>query len=224
MSSGQGRPSVRVLLVDDDALVRSALRMLLSGTDDISVVGEAADGDEVVDQVRRHRPDVVLMDVRMPRMDGLAATAAVTALASAPRVLMLTTFDMDEHVFGALAAGASGFILKDIPPQEVVEAVRTVAAGEAMLSPNMTQRLISHFTNSGADQRRIDASARIATLTERELEVLTSVGRGLSNADVGRELSMSEATVKAHVSHLLTKLDFTNRVQVAILAHDADLR
>ena len=215
---------MRVLLVDDDALVRSALRMLLGGTDDISVVGEAADGDEVVDQVRRHRPDVVLMDVRMPRMDGLAATVAVTALAPAPRILMLTTFDLDEHVFGALAAGASGFILKDIPPHEVVEAVRTVAAGEAMLSPNMTQRLISHFTDSGADQRKIEASTRIATLTERELEVLTSVGRGLSNADVGRELSMSEATVKAHVSHLLTKLDFTNRVQVAILAHDADLR
>jgi DNA-binding NarL/FixJ family response regulator len=212
-----------VLLVDDDALVRAGLRMILGSAEDLEVVGEAADGSEAVEAVRAHRPDVVLMDVRMPRTDGLAATAAVTALSPAPRVLVLTTFDLDEHVFGALKAGASGFLLKDTPPRELVEAVRVVAAGEAMLSPTVTRRLIGHFAASGADARRQQARARLTGLTGREREVLVAVGRGLSNADVGRELFMSEATVKAHVSRLLTKLGATNRVQVAILAHDAGL-
>lgn len=216
---------VRVLLVDDDPLTRSALRMILSSADDVDVVGEATDGDEAVDLVNRHLPHVVLMDVRMPRMDGLTATAALTALPHPPRVVMLTTFDMDEHVFAALRAGASGFLLKDTPPRDLIEAVRVVAAGQAMLSPGVTHRLIDHFAASGADTRRAEAaSARLQVLTEREREVLLEVARGLSNAEVGRRLYMSEATVKAHVSRLLTKLDIANRVQIAIVAHDAGLR
>jgi DNA-binding NarL/FixJ family response regulator len=222
-SAAAGTPPTRVLLVDDDALVRAGLRMILSSAEDLEVVGEAPDGSEAVEAVRRHRPDVVLMDVRMPRTDGLAATAAVTALSPAPRVLMLTTFDLDEHVFGALRAGASGFLLKDTPPRDLIEAVRVVAAGEAMLSPTVTRRLIGHFAASGVDVRREQARARLTDLTEREREVLVAVGRGLSNAHVGRDLYMSEATVKAHVSRLLTKLGATNRVQVAIIAHDAGL-
>jgi len=214
---------VRVLLVDDDALVRAGLRMILGSAEDLSVVGEAADGAQAVDAVRRDRPDVVLMDVRMPLLDGLAATAAVTALPDPPRVLVLTTFDLDEHVFGALRAGASGFLLKDTPPRELIEAVRVVAAGEAMLSPTATRRLIGHFAAAGPDERRERAVARLAALTAREREVLVAVGRGLSNADAGRELFMSEATVKAHVSRLLAKLGATNRVQVAMVAHDAGL-
>ena len=221
MTAGAG--PVRVLLVDDDALVRAGLRMILGSADDLAVVGEASDGDEAVAAVRRARPDVVLMDVRMPRLDGLAATAAVTALPDPPRVLVLTTFDLDEHVFGALRAGASGFLLKDTPPRELIEAVRVVAAGEAMLSPTATRRLIGHFAASGTDDRRDRARARLTGLTAREHEVLVALGRGLSNADAGRELFMSEATVKAHVSRLLAKLGATNRVQVAIVAHDAGL-
>ena len=227
MTGVTGTPGpVRVLLVDDDALVRAGLRMILGSAEDLAVVGEAADGDEAVEAVRRWRPDVVLMDVRMPRLDGLAATAAVTALPEPPRVLVLTTFDLDEHVFGALRAGASGFLLKDTPPRELIEAVRVVAAGEAMLSPTATRRLIGHFAAAGTGERhdrRERAAARLAGLTTREREVLVAVGQGLSNADAGRALFMSEATVKAHVSRLLAKLDATNRVQVAIVAHDAGL-
>ncbi len=223
VTDGAGTPTVRVLLVDDDALVRAGLRMILDSAPDLDVVGEAGDGADAVDAVARHRPDVVLMDVRMPRMDGLAATAAVTALPSPPRVVVLTTFDLDEHVFAALRAGASGFLLKDTPPREILSAVRVVASGEAMLSPTVTRRLIAHFADSTADPRRRGALARLEELTPRELDVLLAVGRGLSNADVGRELHLSEATVKAHVSRLLTKLGAANRVQVAILAHDAGL-
>lgn len=221
MTRPPGLGRVRVLLVDDDPLVRAALRLIVSSADDLEVAGEAADGDEVADLVRRHRPDVILMDVRMPRMDGLAATTAVTAQPDPPRVVMLTTFDLDEHVFGALRAGASGFLLKDTPPRDLLDAIRVVAAGEAMLSPGVTRRLIGHFTASDTDARQAAARKRLEALTEREREVLVAVGRGLSNADIGRSLYMSEATVKAHVSRLLAKLDVTNRVQVAILAHDA---
>ena len=221
MSSSEVPGTTRVLLVDDDPLVRAGLSMILASAEDLRVVGEAADGGEAVEAVRRHRPDVVLMDVRMPRMDGLAATATVTALVPAPRVVVLTTFGLDDYVFAALQAGASGFLLKDTPPRELIEAVRVVAAGEAMLSPSVTRQLIEHFAASGADGRRRSAEARLAGLTEREREVLLSVGRGLSNADIGRALYMSEATVKAHVSRLLSKLDVSNRVQIAILVHDA---
>ncbi|GAA4361484.1 response regulator transcription factor [Angustibacter luteus] len=213
----------RVLIVDDEGLVRAGLRMILSAAEDLDVVGEAEDGADAVDAVRAHRPDVVLMDIRMPRLDGLAATREVLALADPPRVVVLTTFDLDDYVFRALEAGASGFLLKDTPPRELVRAVQVVAAGEAMLSPAVTRRLIGHFAGGGASSRQRSALARLDVLTAREREVLVGVARGLSNADIGRELFMSEATVKAHVSRLLTKLDAGNRVQVAILAHDAGL-
>jgi DNA-binding NarL/FixJ family response regulator len=213
----------RVLIVDDEALVRAGLRMILSAADDLEVVAEAEDGADAVDAVRAHRPDVVLMDVRMPRLDGLRATQQVLALDTPPRVVVLTTFDLDDYVFRALEAGASGFLLKDTPPRELVRAVQVVAAGDAMLSPTVTRRLIGHFSDSGSSSRQRTALDRLAALTAREREVLVAVARGLSNAEVGRELFMSEATVKAHVSRLLTKLGATNRVQVAIVAHDAGL-
>lgn len=213
----------RVLLVDDDPLVRAGLAMILGSAEDLEVVGEAGDGADAVEAVRRHRPDVVLMDIRMPRLDGLAATSAVVRLSPAPKVVVLTTFDLDDYVFRALEAGASGFLLKDTPPRDLVEAVRVVAAGEAMLSPSVTRRLIGHFAAAGVDTRRRAALKRLEALTEREREVLLCVARGRSNAQIGRELYMSEATVKAHVSRMLTKLDAANRVQVAILAHDAGL-
>ncbi len=213
----------RVLIVDDEALVRAGLRMILESADDLEVVGEAEDGADAVDAVRRDRPDVVLMDIRMPRLDGLAATRALQSLPEAPKVVVLTTFDLDDYVFRALQAGASGFLLKDTPPRELVNAVRVVAAGEAMLSPGVTRRLIGHFAADDRSDRQRTARERLEALTERELEVLAAVGRGLSNAEIGRELYMSEATVKAHVSRVLVKLDATNRVQVAILAHDAGL-
>ncbi|GAB2684253.1 response regulator transcription factor [Thalassiella azotivora] len=213
----------RVLLVDDDPLVRAGLAMILSSAADLEVVGEAGDGADAVDAVRAHRPDVVLMDIRMPRLDGLAATEAVTALNPAPKVVVLTTFDLDDYVFRALRCGASGFLLKDTPPRELVHAVQVVAAGDAMLSPAVTRRLIGHFAAGGAHSQKEQARARLDVLTDREREVLVSVGEGRSNAEIGRTLFMSEATVKAHVSKLLTKLGLSNRVQVAILAHDAGL-
>ncbi|KQX62090.1 response regulator transcription factor [Angustibacter sp. Root456] len=213
----------RVLIVDDEALVRAGLRMILSAADDLEVVAEAEDGADAIDAVRAHRPDVVLMDIRMPRLDGLRATQQVLELDPAPRVVVLTTFDLDDYVFRALEAGASGFLLKDTPPRDLVRAVQVVAAGEAMLSPTVTRRLIGHFSDSGSSSRQRTALDRLGALTAREREVLVAVARGLSNAEVGRELFMSEATVKAHVSRLLTKLDATNRVQVAIVAHDAGL-
>jgi DNA-binding NarL/FixJ family response regulator len=212
----------RVLIVDDEALVRAGLRMILTAADDLEVVGEAEDGTEAVGAVHAHRPDVVLMDIRMPRRDGLAATRDVLALDPAPQVIVLTTFDLDDYVFRALQAGASGFLLKDTPPRELVRAVQVVAAGEAMLSPTVTRRLIGHFSD-GEAERTTRAREQLAALTPREHEVLVSVARGLSNAEIGRQLFMSEATVKAHVSKLLTKLGVANRVQVAILAHDAGL-
>jgi DNA-binding NarL/FixJ family response regulator len=215
--------TVRVLLVDDEALVRGGLRMILESSDDLEVVGEADDGAKAVDAVLRHRPDVVLMDVRMPGLDGLAAAGQVLQLSDPPRVVILTTFGLDHYVFAALEAGASGFLLKDTPPRDLIAAVRVVAAGEAMLSPAVTRSLIGHFAGRRGVSRRDAAVEKVGVLTEREREMLVAVGRGLSNADIGRELFLSEATVKAHVSRVLTKLDATNRVQVAILAHDAGL-
>ena len=214
---------VRVLLVDDDALVRAGLSMILASAPDLEVVGEAADGADVVTAVRTHRPDVVLMDIRMPRVDGLTATGRVTALPDPPRVVVLTTFGLDEYVFRALEAGASGFLLKDTPPRDLVDAVRVVARGDAMLSPSVTRALVERFAATSGGSRRSAALARLAPLTDREREVLVAVGRGLSNAEVGKALFMSEATVKTHVSRLLLKLECANRVQVAILAHDAGL-
>ena len=213
----------RVLIIDDEALVRAGLRMILESADDIDVVGEAEDGADAAEAVRRCRPDVVLMDIRMPRLDGLAATVAIRAVDGAPPVVILTTFDLDDFVFRALQVGAAGFLLKDTPPRELIQAVRVVANGDSMLSPSVTRRLIAHFA---ADERTPRASkdpARFAELTEREHEVMIEVSRGLSNADIGTALFMSEATVKAHVSRLLVKLGVANRVQIAILAHDAGL-
>ena len=211
----------RILIVDDDALVRAGLTMILQSADDLEVVGEAKDGTEVPDAVARHRPDVVLMDIRMPTMDGLAATAALQEMSDPPRVIVLTTFDLDDFVFRALQAGAAGFLLKDTPPLELIAAVRVVAAGEAMLSPGVTRRLIDHFAADPRVERRTRAQQLITGLTDREREVLIEVGRGLSNNDIGAALYMSEATVKAHVSRLLVKLGAGNRVEVAILAHEA---
>jgi DNA-binding NarL/FixJ family response regulator len=213
---------IRVLVVDDEALVRSGLRMILEAAGDIAVVAEARDGAQALDATRRHRPDVVLMDVRMPGTDGLTGAAALAALPEPPRVIMLTTFDSDEYVHAALRAGAVGFLLKDTPPRDLAEAVRTVAAGNAMLAPTVTRRLISSFAARGPSVAE-QARARLAALTERERDVVRAVARGLSNAEIARELDMAEATVKAHVSRALAKLGMTNRVQAAILVHDARL-
>ena len=212
---------IRVLVVDDDALVRAGLSMLLAGAGDIQIVGEAADGSEVEHAVAEHQPDVVLMDIRMPQMDGLAATEIVRANEYPPEVIVLTTFDTDDHVLSALRAGASGFLLKDTSPADIVRAIRAVAAGEPILSPTITRRLIEHATGSEGGERRRHARARLGLLTEREREVAVAIGRGESNAEISRELYMSVATVKAHVSRLLEKLEFNNRVQIALLAHDA---
>jgi len=214
---------IRVLLVDDDALVRAGLRMILSSSEEMEVVGEAADGADAVAAVQRHRPDVVLMDIRMPGTDGITATAALRRMADPPHVIVLTTFQADEHVMSALRAGADGFLLKDTPPTEIVNAVRLVAAGEAMLSPSVTRTLLSHLGNDERVDRRRLAAERLATLTEREQEVAMAVGAGASNAEIAASLYMSEATVKAHVSRLLTKLGVANRVQIAIVVHDARL-
>jgi DNA-binding NarL/FixJ family response regulator len=214
---------IRVLIADDDALVRSALSMMLSGTDDIRVVAEVADGSEVAAAVDAYKPDLVLMDIRMPRMDGLAATELLRARDDAPAVIVLTTFDADDQVLRALRAGAGGFLLKDTPPVKILEAVRLVAAGEAMLSPTVTRQLLEHLADGGADARRTAAADLLERLTDREREVAVAVAQGKSNAEIAGELYMSVATVKAHVSRLLTKLELNNRVQIALLAHDAGL-
>jgi DNA-binding NarL/FixJ family response regulator len=212
---------IRVLIVDDDALVRSALSMLLAASPDIAVVGEATDGGEVMQAVAERRPDVVLMDIRMPAMDGLAATELVRAHDEPPEVLVLTTFEADDSVLRALRAGASGFLLKDTPPTDLIRAIRTVAAGEPTLSPAITRRLIGHVTDSEVDERKRHAREQLERLTDREHEVAIAIGLGKSNAEISRELYMSIATVKAHVSRILEKLQFNNRVQIALLAHDA---
>ena len=212
---------VRVLIVDDDALVRSGLRMLLSGSEDIHIVGEAANGAEAVAKVDAFGPDVVLMDIRMPGMDGLAATEVLRRRERAPEIIVLTTFDIDDYVVRALRAGASGFLLKDTPPQDIVKAIRLVAGGDPMLSPTVTRQLIEHVVDQGAGARRSEARAMLDRLSERERQVAAAIGQGKSNAEIGRELFMSVATVKAYVSRVLTKLDLNNRVQVALLAHDA---
>jgi DNA-binding NarL/FixJ family response regulator len=209
---------IRVLLVDDDALVRSGLKMMLAGS--VEVVGEAEDGREVLAAVDRHRPDVVLMDIRMPHVDGIEATRLVRSQPSPPAVVVLTTFDADELVLRALRAGAAGFLLKDTPPAEIVRAIEHVHAGDSMLSPTVTRQLIA-LVAAGDGGRRDQARARLEALSAREREVALAVGRGSANADIARELHMSVATVKAHVSRLLVKLEVENRVQVALLVQDA---
>jgi DNA-binding NarL/FixJ family response regulator len=215
--------ATRVLIVDDDPLVRSALALMLGGQADLEVVGEAGDGREGIDLVRSLAPDVVLMDIRMPRLNGLDATRELHTQPEPPRVIVLTTFDADEHVFGALAAGADGFLLKDTPPAEIVSAIRKVSAGEPMLSPSVTRTVLDRLRTDDSDNRTSEAEGRLACLTEREREVALAVGRGLSNAEIAGELYLSVPTVKAHVSRLFDKLQVTNRVQIAILVHDAGL-
>lgn len=213
---------IRVMVADDEGLVRSGLRLLLETTDDIAVVAEARDGEEAVATATRQPVDVVLMDVRMPRMDGLTAAAKLYELPKPPKVIMLTTFDKDEYVQAALRAGAVGFLLKDSPPRDLIEAVRTVAAGNAMLAPTVIRRLIKSFAEVAPSQVE-QARAKLAVLTDRERDVVLSVASGLSNAEIARKLDMAESTVKAHVSKSLSKLGMSNRVQAAILVHDADL-
>ena len=214
--------TIKVLLVDDDALVRAGLRIILSSAEDLEVVGEADDGARVLAAVREHRPDVVLMDIRMAEMDGITATAALRRLDPPPQVIMLTTFQADEQVMSALRAGANGFLVKDTPPDEIINAVRVVATGDAIISPSVTRTLLSHFSDAVASERRRAAAQRLAALTDREREVAAAIGSGASNAEVAASLFMSEATVKAHVSRLFTKLNVVNRVQIAIVVHDAD--
>jgi DNA-binding NarL/FixJ family response regulator len=201
--------------------VRAGLSMMLAGSEDVRVVAETADGAEVEAAVDAYRPDVVLMDIRMPGVDGLTATERLRARAGAPQVIVLTTFDADEHVLRALRAGAGGFLLKDTPPPDILRAIRLVAAGEAMLSPAVTRRLIEHVADGGDGARRARARDLLDRLTEREREVAVAIGGGKSNAEIAAELYMSVATVKAHVSRLLQKLELDNRVQIALLAHDA---
>ncbi|MEV0592629.1 response regulator transcription factor [Nonomuraea cavernae] len=215
--------TIKVLIVDDDALVRAGLSMILGGADDIAIVGEADDGARVPPLVAEHRPDVVLMDIRMPGVDGLTATERLRATKAPPEVLVLTTFHADAQVLRALRAGAAGFLLKDIPPAELVGAIRKVAAGEPILSPVVTRQLIAHVSEGGAGSRADRARALLGRLSEREREVALAVGRGRSNAEIAGELFMSVATVKAHVSRVLTKLTLNNRVQIALLVYDANL-
>lgn len=214
---------VRVLLVDDDPLVRAGLRLMLGGTPDIEVVGEASDGAEVGTLVDRHTPDVVLMDIQMPTVDGLAATEELRRRTRAPEVIVLTTFHADQHVLRALRAGAAGFVLKDTPPPQLVSTVRKVAAGEPVLSPAVTRQLIAHVAESGHGALRNRARDQLGQLNEREHEVALAVGKGTSNAEIATALHMSLPTVKAHISRILAKIDLNNRVQIALLVHDAEL-
>ncbi|WP_435225594.1 response regulator [Streptomyces sp. Tue6028] len=215
--------AIRLLLVDDDPLVRAGLSLMLGGADDIEIVGEAADGGEVEALVDRTRPDVVLMDIRMPTVDGLTATERLRGREESPQVIVLTTFHADDQVLRALGAGAAGFVLKDTPPAEILEAVRRVAAGDPVLSPTVTRQLIEHAAGSTLDARRTAARTRIAVLNDRERDVAVAVGQGGSNAEIAGELFMSVATVKTHVSRILAKLGLNNRVQIALLTYDAGL-
>ncbi|RAJ68736.1 LuxR family two component transcriptional regulator [Streptomyces sp. Amel2xB2] len=217
---------VRVLVVDDEQLVRMALRLVIDGEEDLTVVAEAADGDSAITAVDRHRPDVVLMDVRMPGRDGLAVTRELLARPSPPRVLMLTTFDSDDLVLGALRAGALGFVLKDTPPPQICHAVRTVADGRPALSPAATARVIAAATAPDSphtrDLSREAARTKLSVLTERERETARAVADGLDNPEIAERLDISVATVKAHTSSLFAKLAVRNRVQIALLVHDAE--
>ena len=214
---------IKVLIVDDDALVRAGLAMILGGAPDVEVVAEAGDGRECLKAVADHQPDVVLMDIRMPQMDGLEATARLEHQPSPPKVIVLTTFDADDDVSRALRAGASGFLLKDTPPSAIVDAVQKVHEGEPMLSPKVTARLMRRIADERPDEQSDSRQEELSALSERELEVAVAVGRGLSNAEIATDLHMSIATVKAHISRLFSKLGASNRVQIAILVHDAGL-
>jgi len=214
---------IRVLIVDDDALVRNGLSLILGGAKSVEVVAQAANGREGLSAIEAHRPDVVLMDIRMPVMDGIEATTVAVALPDPPKVIVLTTFDADDYVLRALAAGASGFLLKDTAPEAIVDAVHKVAAGEPMLSPSVTTTLIQRVTAQRSPERSRSAQERLDRLTEREHDVALAVGRGLSNAEIAGELYLSVPTVKAHIGRLFTKLEVDNRVQIALCVHDAGL-
>ena len=217
------RPGViRLLLVDDEAMVRTGLRMILETEDDLRVVGEAASGVEAIDQAGRLRPDVILMDVRMPRMDGVEACRRLVESSSA-KVVILTTFDLDEHLFAAVRAGACGFLLKASPPEELVAAIRAADAGNALIEPRMTRRLLEEFARQPAMVPAGEIPARLGELTERELDVLREMARGLSNAEIGEHLYIGEATVKTHVTHILAKLGLRDRIQAVVLAYESGL-
>jgi DNA-binding NarL/FixJ family response regulator len=211
--------SVRVLVADDQSMVRAGFRMLLGGEPDIEVVAEASNGLEAVDKAARFHPAVVLMDIRMPELDGLEATRRILAAEDTARILILTTFDLDEYVYEALRAGASGFVLKDDPPEQLIAAIRVVAGGDALLSPSITKRVIKQFTRipRPAPPKELDE------LTERELDVFRLISRGLSNAEIGRELYISDTTVKTHITHILQKLNLRDRVQAVVLAYETGL-
>jgi DNA-binding NarL/FixJ family response regulator len=211
--------SIRVLVADDQSMVRAGFRMLLGGEDDIDVVAEAGDGREAVEKAARFEPHVVLMDIRMPDVDGLQATREILAANPAARILILTTFDLDEYIYEALSAGASGFVLKDDPPEQLIAAIRTVAAGDALLSPSVTNRVISRF----ARLQRPDPPKELDELTSRESDVLRLIARGLSNAEIGEELFISDTTVKTHVTHVLQKLNLRDRVQAVVLAYQSGI-
>ncbi|MFI7101378.1 response regulator [Streptomyces sp. NPDC050161] len=212
--------SVRVVLLEDEELVRSGIRLILDADPDIEVVAEGRDGSQAMELVAAHRPDVVLTDIQMPGVGGLEVVKRLTALPEPPAVAVLTTFDLDEYVHAALRDGASGFLLKDTPPRELAGAVRTVARGEAMLSPRITKRLLRAFATDGTAE---EARARVKVLTSRESEVAAAVARGLSNAEIAAGLFLSASTVKVHIGRIMTKLGAANRTQVAIVAHDAGL-
>jgi DNA-binding NarL/FixJ family response regulator len=209
---------IRVAIVDDQAMVRAGFRMIVESQPDMRVAGEAADGQQAIDLVKKERPDVVLMDVRMPRLDGIAATRQV---AGATRVVILTTFELDEYVFDALAAGASAFLLKAAPPEDLIRAIRVVAGGDALLAPSVTKKLIEEFAKRPQPANK--KPKELDSLTERELDVLKEVARGLTNAEIAARLHVSETTVKTHVAHMLDKLDLRDRVQAVILAYEAGL-
>jgi len=209
--------SIRVLVADDQSMVRAGFRMLLSGDGDIEVVAEASNGLEAVEKAARFEPDVVLMDIRMPELDGLEATRRILAADASARILILTTFDLDEYVYEALRAGASGFVLKDDPPEQLIAAIHTVAAGDALLSPTITRRVIRQFARTP----RPTPPKELAELSERERDVFRLIAKGLSNAEIGQELYISETTVKTHVTHILSKLDLRDRVQAVVLAYQA---
>ena len=218
---------IRVVLVDDDPLVRAGLSLMLGGSAELEIVGEAGDGIEALEVVGRTHPDVVLMDIRMPRMDGLTATQRLSEQPDPPKVIVLTTFDADEHVVRALAHGATGFLLKDTSPPMIVDAIEKVAAGQPILSPSVTAQLIRTVTQSAsadanAERARV-AAVRLSSLSERERDVAVAVGQGKSNAEIARELFMSVPTVKGHVSHIFVKMQLANRVQIAICVHEAGL-
>ena len=215
--------TVRVLLVDDQALIRAGFRMILSAEEDIEVVGECADGMQAIDSAKRLKPDVVLMDIRMPEMDGIEATRRIVQADGNPlmRVLMLTTFDLDEYVYDALRAGASGFLLKDVPAEQLVAGIRLVAAGEALLAPSVTRRLIQEFAKG--PRSRQETPAAVDELTPRELEVFRLIARGMSNNEIAAELIVSETTVKTHVARVLMKLGVRDRVQAVVLAYESGL-